>query len=121
MLPIDEAVKQCYEIAKAHGWWEQTDTFGDKISLMHTELSEAFEEYRNGHGLNEIYLSTGHMKPEDYGDRLRKPEGIPIELADVIIRIFDFCGHYKIDIEHALMLKMEYNKTRPYRHGGKRV
>lgn len=49
-----------------------------------------------------------------------KPEGIPIELADVIIRILDYCGYAGIDIEAAIRQKHEYNKSRPYRHGGKK-
>jgi NTP pyrophosphatase (non-canonical NTP hydrolase) len=49
----------------------------------------------------------------------KKPEGVPIELADCIIRILDYCGHAGIDIEQAIKIKHEYNKTRPHRHGGK--
>lgn len=45
--------------------------------------------------------------------------GIPYELADTIIRIFDICGHYEIDIEKAIQEKMAYNKERAYKHGGK--
>lgn len=120
MLPIDEAVKQCYAIAKSKGWWEESVTFGDKIALMHTELSEAFEEFRNGHHLHEIYHNQ-IMSEEGEQYAHAKPEGVPIELADVIIRIFDLCGHYHIDIEEAIMIKMAYNKTRPYKHGGKRL
>lgn len=48
-----------------------------------------------------------------------KPEGVPSELADIIIRVLDMCGWYGIDIEAAVAEKMEYNETRSYRHGGK--
>lgn len=48
-----------------------------------------------------------------------KPEGIATEFADCIIRILDYCGHEGIDIGEAIKIKHEYNKTRPYRHGGK--
>ena len=68
---------------------------------MHTELSEAFEEYRHGRGLNETYYENG-----------TKPCGIPSELADVVIRIFD--------LEKIILEKMEYNETRPYKHGDKK-
>lgn len=47
------------------------------------------------------------------------PEGIPSELADVIIRILDMCGKYGIDIGAMIAEKHEFNKTRPYKHGGK--
>lgn len=59
--------------------------------------------------------------PEQCGSYKRgKPEGIPIELADAIIRILDYCGYAGIDIDAAISQKHEYNKSRPYRHGGKK-
>lgn len=50
----------------------------------------------------------------------KKPEGMAVELADCIIRILDTCAFMSIDIERAIRAEMEYNKTRPYRHGGKK-
>lgn len=47
-------------------------------------------------------------------------EGITAELADVIIRVLDYCAYAGIDIENVLEVKHEYNKSRPYRHGGKK-
>ena len=74
-----------------------------------SEVSEALEEYRNGRLPTEVY--TGNNG---------KTEGIPIELADVIIRVLDYCGYAGIDIDATISQKHEYNKTRPYRHGGKK-
>jgi NTP pyrophosphatase (non-canonical NTP hydrolase) len=101
---------EIHENAVKHGWWDEDRHFGSVVALMHSELSEALEEYRNGHEPNEIYFGEGG-----------KPEGIPIELADCIIRILDYCGKKEIDIDGAIRLKHEYNKTRPYRHGGKKI
>ena len=50
---------------------------------------------------------------------VRKPEGFPIELADILIRVFDLAEAWDIDLEAALQEKMAYNETRAYRHGGK--
>jgi NTP pyrophosphatase (non-canonical NTP hydrolase) len=47
--------------------------------------------------------------------------GIPSELADIIIRVMDIGGLYGIDIDKAVKEKLQYNESRPYRHGGKVV
>ena len=106
---INDLVKKAHDISVKHGFWEKDRNFGEVIALMHCELSEAFEEYRNGRGINETYYEEG-----------QKPCGIPLELADVIIRIFDFCGGNDIDLEKIMIEKMKYNETRPYKNGGKK-
>ena len=105
-MTIKELIERAHENAVKHGWWDNDRSFAEQIALMHSELSEALEESRNGNKPTEIYYSYGN-----------KPEGIPIELADCIIRIFDTCGKYGIDLEEAIELKMEYNESRPYKHG----
>lgn len=111
-MHVNDLVKDSFQNAKDHGWHDSNRSIGDLICLMHSELSEALEEHRNGRAPNEVYFNE--QKPQ-------KPEGIPVELADCIIRIFDFCGLHNIDLESVLKQKMEYNRTRPYRHGNKVV
>ena len=105
---INDLVKRAHENSLKHGFWEDNRNFGEVIALIHSELSEAFEEYRNGKKINETYYEEGH-----------KPCGIPSELADVVIRIFDFCGGNDIDLEKIILEKMNYNETRPYKHNKK--
>ena len=109
MTGINEVARQIHENAVDHGWWDEERGFPEVLALIHSEVSEALEEYRNGRLPTEVY--TGNNG---------KPEGIPIELADVIIRVHDYCGYVGIDIDAAISQKHEYNKTRPYRHGGKK-
>jgi hypothetical protein len=105
---IQEWASKVHENAVNHGFWEKKPEFGDICSLMHSEISEAYEEYRKG-GRMLFFEEDG------------KPDGIAVEFVDVIFRVFDFlCGN-NINIESIMELKYEYNKKRPYKHGGKKT
>lgn len=121
-MNIKTMVEKIHKTAVEHGWWEEERPFGEIVALIHSEISEAFEEYRNGHAPTEIYYpKMPPIHPDGTVKSMAKPEGIPVELADCVIRIFDYCGRQGIDIEAAIIEKMEYNESRPYRHGGKKA
>ncbi len=107
LMTLTELVSLSHGQAVKSGWHTEPRSFGDLIALIHSELSEALEEFRAGHQPHVTRLEEG------------KPEGVPVELADVLIRIGDLCGRYGIDLERVVFDKMAYNATRPHRHGGK--
>lgn len=110
-MTIDELCQDAHAIAKEKGWWESGKrNAGEIFANIHSEVTEAWEEWRAGRAPAEIYMNT-----EDPA----KPEGIPIELADVLIRIADYCAHHRINLNYAVFLKMNYNRRRSHRHGGK--
>lgn len=130
---MNELAKEIHEVAVAHGWWDNPPSFPEVIALCHSELSEALEEYRGERTMIWYTCQSGGAicDPDGCGDwngteceidsRSQKPEGIAVEMADCIIRILDWCAHEGIDIDAIVRVKHEYNKTRPYRHGGKRI
>lgn len=138
---FNEARDAVHETALEKGWWEPQlhedgtarvqRSFGESMALVHSEASEALEEHRKGnfptytyfpaagaHGPTAPSFSLEEIWARNHG---WKPEGIPSEVADIIIRALDIAGHYGIDIEQALKVKSAYNATRPYRHGGKKL
>ena len=110
-ITLAEIIEQAHQTAKDKGWWDEPhrDDLA-LIALMHSELSEAVECVRR----DEKHLWIDESKGG-------KPEGVAAEFADVILRIADCCAFYGIPLETALKLKLEYNKTRPHRHGGKKA
>ncbi len=95
-----------HAMAKEKGWYEKPRDVPGLIALMHSELSEALECFRDG-VMDDDLAANG------------KPEGFGVELADAVIRIADACGYLGVDLEQCVKVKMKYNGTRPQRHGGK--
>ena len=123
-----------YEIARineANGWFDSERTFGDEIALIHSEVSEALEEFRT-HGFEDKTIElccrnkfnndlVAHDKSLHNNGHVCKPEGIGSELADILVRVLDTCHRHDIDLEKELRRKLRYNATRGYRHGGKNL
>jgi NTP pyrophosphatase (non-canonical NTP hydrolase) len=78
------------------------------LALICTEAAEAMDDVIAGRW-ETVVNSNG------------KPEGLGSELADIIIRVCDDVGALGIDLKAELLAKMSFNRTRPYRHGGKAV
>jgi len=115
---LNELAVDVHVNAIEKGFWNEPKSHGECIALMHSELSEALEELRKGNDPSYLYFVANGEKWA-FVEKNKKPEGVPAELADCIIRILDFCGAHEIDIDEAIAVKMEYNKTRPVMHGKK--
>ena len=93
----------------------------NRLMLIVGEASEGHDELRSGHAVGETYYPTAvHEWPEDQpAPGPFKPEGVPSELADIVIRCFDMAGVEGIDLAGMIGEKITYNATRPYKHGRK--
>lgn len=110
--------RECYDTAKKSGFHDNDSDEPELGGLQHArrlmlivcEVTEAFEELRKGADVTEVWFEEGD-------GAVKKPEGVPVELADVVIRIGDFCEAAGIDLGAAIEAKMAFNKTRERLHG----
>jgi len=104
---LNDLAKTIYEDNKAKGFYERQHDFGRSIALIHSELSEALEADRDEcDGAVAVY--DKHL-PNRYAKE--------VELADALIRILDTAAVEGMDIGGAVVEKLEYNRTRPHKHG----
>ena len=91
--------------------WDATkqNSFSEEIAHLHEELSEAFRVFRL-------------RKRFDYWvDEEGKPQGIPIELADVLIGLFYNAELHGFNLWDAVEKKRAYNRTRNYINEGRQL
>lgn len=72
-----------------------------KYGLMVTEIAEAIEARRHG---------------DPKSDKIPEFTGQEEELADCIVRIMHHAAHRKLRVAEALVAKLVYNDSRPYKH-----
>lgn len=118
-MTLGELITYCGMSAKERGWHDRPVPISETLENSHSELSEAWQEVRKGKAIHEIYYSDHHDNHADGNRPLMKPEGVPVEIADAIIWLLDFAWRENVNIEKAMIEKLAYNNTRPYRHGNK--
>jgi hypothetical protein len=100
---IEAAIIRCHGDAVDAGWWNDLRTGeklqrnkGELLCLIHSEISEAMEGERK----NLMDDKLPHRKMAE------------VELADALIRIFDYAGAFDYDLAGAMVEKLAYNKVR---------
>ena len=105
-MTLNEWSKRCKDAAAEKGFDHRSDDEGMivSIALVITELSEAIEAIRNGK-----YRKIGEWEKDTFED----------EIADSMIRLFHISGALGINLDWQVEKKLEYNKSRPLKHGKK--
>jgi len=101
---LDVLAALLHETAIEKGFWDKPknfDVFGNKLALVHSEVTEVLEAMRKNKGSEEIVE----------------------EMVDILIRTLDLYasmrngGFVEHSLDEVLFKKMEKNKVRPKLHG----
>lgn len=123
-MDIRDFEKEVHQNAVDHGWWESNRGIAEIVALIHSEWSEALEEYRSGRPM--VWYSCTDNNHEDCitvdpgNCRIarnglcphKKPEGIVVELIDGCIRVLDYLGKEDVQI-HGIETFEELMKEAP--------
>ena len=100
-MDLNDYAAECHHANRK--WWQDPATGkpiernkGELIALIHSELSECLEGVRKG-------------LPDD---KLPHRPMEEVELADTLIRIFDYAGGFGLDLNGAYLEKMAFNARR---------
>lgn len=133
MNNLNELSNRIFEGNKLRGFDVSKENVGQTLMLVVSELSEALEADRKNRRQMlrafESYLDYAKRPISDFEVKNENCDWIKNifettvkdtfedEIADALIRLFDLCGGFGIDIEKHIELKLRYNATRPFKHG----
>ncbi len=96
---LDELAKLCHDLSSEAGWWPEeptVETYGTKVALIHSEVSEMLEGLRKG-------VADDHLPHRSMEE---------VEAADILIRLFDYAAARGLDLSGAMREKLVYNMSR---------
>lgn len=121
---LNELCEAAYENSKAKGFhapynaieemYENEGLSNIRRSMLINHLDQACMARIMGE-VGEAVEAMRHGNPES--EKIPGHSHVAEELADTLIRIFDYCGLKQYDLGGAVMAKMNYNSGRPFLHG----
>lgn len=121
---FNELAKQVHQGAKDKGFYDdgKARNIGERLCLIHAEVSEALEADRNNNYCPVNIMGVVGWKDDEsfithYKETVKGT--FEEEMADIIIRVLDMCAFKNIDIDGHVKAKARYNSHREKMHGKK--
>lgn len=120
---FNSIAKEIHECNKLRGFEVEKENVGQTLMLVVSELAEAMEADRKGRhaDLNTMTINgTDKLESNSIFKNVFEQyvkDTFEDEIADTMIRLFDLCGAFNIDIEKHIEYKLRYNSLRGFKHG----
>jgi len=112
---LTEVINLCHNASYNRGWWHDQET-GNPL-LVKDGMSPFGEKYIK---CTKLLLAISETAEAMEGLRTNAPDDkLPqfsmetVEIADHLIRLFDYIGAYNLPVVDAIMAKVDFNATRP--------
>lgn len=112
---INSLAYEAHEAARSKGFYEEIEDLQDYLQV--NDQPEKHAVAGTSHTLAQLAKIASEVGEAvsaiQHGEYLELRE----ELADIIIRTLDLAGYLDFRIGDCVILKMEKNRNRPYKHG----
>lgn len=114
---LNELAERIHKDNVERGFYDEKREMGTLLMLIVSEVAEALEADRKDKHVN-IHDIPEYCNPTNFKEHVK--DTFEDEIADTFIRLFDLVGYLGIDIEAHIEAKLNFNKTRGYKHGNKK-
>lgn len=114
---LTQAQEFCYGLAHRKGFWEVPEELKNEVGQPHAAYYQLKKMEKIGLIITELAETIEGIRkpgPDEHCPSFTKEE---IEMADALIRIFDYAGGFRLRLAEAFEAKMEFNASREYKHG----
>ncbi len=116
---INSFCTEIFEGNRSRGFWDDELKLDSKYQTQETQqvLERLVLTQKLALVVTEIAEAIEGVRKDAMDDKLTHRRAVEVECADAVIRIFDLCGAFGWDLSGAIKEKLEYNASRPYKHG----
>lgn len=112
---LNDLADRAHKNSREHGFWD--NHYGPLANGFHSEWADGTGRPQIDRLLSCLALITSEIGEAVEAARHNDRSNFAEELADIVIRVMDLAKPCGVNLEQAIVDKMNQNETRPHMHG----